>query len=47
LFEVPEKEAEEYGQRLKEYVPTLTELNGTRFPVKVSWGRNWKEAMKE
>jgi len=44
LFEVPEKEAKEYAQWLKEYVPTITEINGVRFPIEVSYGRNWKEA---
>jgi DNA polymerase-1 len=43
LFEVPAKEAEEYAQWLKSYVPTIVEINGVRFPVDVTVGDNWKE----
>lgn len=44
LFEVDEKEAEDYAQWLREYVPKITEINGIYFPVEVGVGRNWKEA---
>ena len=47
LFEVDEKDATDYAQWLKEYIPTLTELNGCSFPVDISTGKNWKEAMGE
>ena len=46
LFEVPEKEAEEFGQWVKEFVPTLVDINGMRFPVDVSIGKNWYECTK-
>lgn len=46
LFEIPEKEAEEYGQWLKEYIPTLVEINGVKFPVDITIGDNWKECSK-
>ena len=47
IFEVPKKEAKDYAQWLKEYLPTLTIINGVRFPVSVSIGKNWMEAMKD
>ncbi len=44
LFEVPEKDAKDYAEWLRVYVPALTEINGVRFPVEVGFGRNWAEA---
>jgi len=44
LFEVDAKEANEYAQWLREYVPTITEFMGSTFPVQVGVGNNWKEA---
>jgi len=44
VFEVPEKEAVEYAHWLKEYVPTITEINGMQFPVEVGVGRTWQDA---
>ncbi len=44
LFEVDEKEAEDYAQWLRVYVPTITEVEGVQFPVEVGIGANWKEA---
>jgi len=46
LFEVDEKDAKEYALWLKEYIPTITEINGMRFPVAVGLGKTWLEAMK-
>ncbi|GAI54989.1 unnamed protein product, partial [marine sediment metagenome] len=46
LFEVDEKDAKEYALWLRDYLPTITEINGMRFPVAVGVGRNWLEAMK-
>ena len=43
LFEVPKKEAVDYAQWLKEYIPTVVEINGVKFPVDVTIGDNWKE----
>jgi len=43
LFEVPKNEAEEYAHWLKEYIPTITEINGLTFPVDVSSGDTWHE----
>jgi DNA polymerase-1 len=43
IFEVPQKQAKEYAQWLKEYVPTIIQINGVKFPVEVSTGLNWKE----
>lgn len=45
LFEIEENQAEDYARWLKEYVPTITELYGMRFPVDVSVGDNWKECI--
>ena len=45
LFEVDEKDAKEYANWLKEYIPTITTINGMAFPVAVGIGRNWLEAM--
>lgn len=44
VFEVPEADAEDYAQWLREYVPTIVEINGVQFPVEVSVADNWKEA---
>lgn len=44
IFEVDEKEAEDYAQWLREYVPTITQINGISFPVDVGVGKNWVEA---
>ena len=43
IFEVPEKEAVDYAHWIEEYVPTLVEINGAKFPVEVSIGDNWWE----
>ena len=47
IFEVDEKQARDYAQWIKEYVPTITDLNGVRFPVEVGIGKNWLEAIGE
>ena len=47
VFEVDAKVAVEYGHWLKEYLPTLTEVHGMRFPVEVGIGDNWLEAMEK
>lgn len=47
VFEVNEKDAIDYAQWLEEYVPSLVEINGTRFPVEVNVGQNWLESMEE
>lgn len=46
LFEVDEKDAVEYAHWLEEYIPTLVEIEGVRFPVEVSIGNNWWECMQ-
>lgn len=46
LFEVNANEADEYARWLWEYVPTLVEIEGVRFPVDVGVGNNWREAKK-
>ena len=43
LFEVAEKDAVEFGQWLKEFVPSLVEINGVKFPVDIKIGSNWWE----
>jgi DNA polymerase-1 len=47
VFEVPTKDARDYGYWLRDYLPTLTEIKGMRFPVEVGVGRTWKEAMNK
>jgi DNA polymerase-1 len=44
IIEYDEKHAKDYAQWLKEYVPTLTIINGVKFPVDVKCGKNWAEA---
>ncbi|XUX01196.1 MAG: DNA polymerase [Dehalogenimonas sp.] len=44
IYEIPENDAEEYAHWLNEYIPTIIELNGVKFPVDVGVGNNWKEA---
>ena len=44
ILEVDDKDAQEYAHWLEEYLPTLIEINGVRFPVEVGVGKNWKEA---
>lgn len=44
VLEVDGNVAESYAQWLREYLPTLTEINGIRFPVAVGIGDNWREA---
>lgn len=44
ILELDEKVAEEYAQWLREYLPTLIEINGLTFPVDVGVGNNWKES---
>lgn len=46
LFEVDEKDAMAYGHWLQEFVPSLVEINGVRFPVDVKIGNNWYECTK-
>ncbi len=46
LFEVDEKDAEDYAHWLKEYVPHITEIEGVAFPVEVKIGTNWEELSK-
>uniref|UniRef100_A0A6M3K280 Putative DNA polymerase n=1 Tax=viral metagenome TaxID=1070528 RepID=A0A6M3K280_9ZZZZ len=43
LFYINNKEAEDYAQWLREYVPTITEIDGVQFPVDVKIGNNWYE----
>lgn len=43
LFEVPEEDAEDCAQWLKEYVPTITPIDGIEFPVEVTVGDSWYE----
>ncbi len=43
LFEIEEKQAQEYAHWLQEYIPTITEVNGVKFPVSVKVGKNWSE----
>lgn len=45
LFEVDEKDALDYAHWIKEYIPTVVEFGGMRFPVSVGIGQNWYEAM--
>jgi uracil-DNA glycosylase family 4 len=47
LFEVPEKDAMEYGLWLKKYVPKITLVDGIEFPVAVSVGNNWYECCQK
>lgn len=47
LFEVETSRARDYGYWLKEYVPTITEINGEKFPVDVGTERNWFEAKEK
>uniref|UniRef100_A0A6M3JQ33 Putative DNA polymerase n=1 Tax=viral metagenome TaxID=1070528 RepID=A0A6M3JQ33_9ZZZZ len=46
IFEVPKQEAMDYALWLRDYLPSITEIGGVRFPVSVGIGRNWAEAMK-
>ena len=45
LFEVEEKDALEFAHWLKDYIPTIVEFGGMRFPVEVGIGQNWYESM--
>jgi len=47
IFEVPIKEAKSYAKWLKEYVPTITTIDGVQFQVDVGVGPNWKEAKEK
>lgn len=48
IFEIEDKDTVEYAHWLKDYLPTLTEINGVRFSVDVGIGKNWAAAaMKE
>jgi len=47
LFEVEKSQAKKYAKWLEEYIPTLVEINGVRFPVEVGVGRTWKEASEK
>ncbi len=44
LFYIPEAEAEEYAAFLRKFLPSVTEVNGLRFPWEVGIGNNWLEA---
>lgn len=44
LFIVPEKEGKDYAKFIFDFIPTVTEFNGVRFPVEVGLGHNWMEA---
>jgi DNA polymerase I len=44
IIEYDARQAKDYAQWLKEYVPTLTTINGVKFPVSVGVGVNWVEA---
>jgi len=46
LLEVDDKEAFEYAHWLKDYIPTIVEFGGMKFPVEVGIGQNWYEAME-
>lgn len=41
IFEVQAKEAKDYAHWLKDYVPTIVEINGVRFPIGVTIGGTW------
>ena len=45
LFEVDEKQALEYAHWVKEYIPTIVEFGGMKFPVSVGVGQSWYGAM--
>ena len=45
LFEVDDKDVIEYAHWLRDYIPTIVEFGGMRFPVEVGVGQNWYEAM--
>ena len=45
LFEVDDKDAIDYAHWLKDYIPSIVEFGGMRFPVEVGIGQNWYEAM--
>ena len=45
LFEVDEKQAVEFAYWVKDYIPTIVEFGGMKFPVEVGIGQNWFEAM--
>lgn len=47
IFEVDTRKAKAYAAWLKEYVPTITIINGVTFPVSVGIGSTWAEAKKE
>lgn len=44
VFEVDNSYALEYAHWLKEYVPTITNINGIYFPVDVGIGHDWYES---
>ena len=46
ILYIPEVEAEEYAQWLQDYIPTIVEFGGVKFPVNVSIGDNWWETSK-
>jgi DNA polymerase-1 len=46
IFEVEATHALEYAQWLKEYLPTIVELKGLKFPWSVGIGPNWQDAKK-
>uniref|UniRef100_A0A6M3L6U6 Putative DNA polymerase n=1 Tax=viral metagenome TaxID=1070528 RepID=A0A6M3L6U6_9ZZZZ len=47
IFEVPAGDAKDYALWLKEYLPTLTQINDIDFPVDVGVGRTWLESARE
>lgn len=46
IFELDEKYAKDYAVWLKSHIPTLTEINGCKFPVGVGVGKDWLAAKK-
>uniref|UniRef100_A0A6M3J4B6 Putative DNA polymerase n=1 Tax=viral metagenome TaxID=1070528 RepID=A0A6M3J4B6_9ZZZZ len=47
VLEVPTKEANSYAEWLFEYLPSLIEINGMRFPVEVGVGDSWAGAKED
>jgi len=47
LFEVPEDEAEDYAEFLKEFLPKVTTFRGVPFDVEVGIGDTWLEASEK
>jgi len=47
MFEVDEKDALEYAHWLKDYLPTITEIDGIHFPYDVGMGDSWWECKQK